>query len=176
MEHSSMDAREPSRPIEPSRPHDHDAERAALGCCIGEGGHGCFARLGEQLCAEDFDLIAHARIFEALRAMATRRESLDLVVLAHELATRGDLEIAQDALAHLLDAAIPASLDAYARIVREHSLRRRGIEAARGLALALRDLTCPPSDAYDAHRQRLAAITARLTAFTAPRGRDTDAA
>ena len=176
MEHSSTDARGPSGPTEPVRPHDHDAERAALGCCIGVGGRDCFARLAVQLDMEDFDLVAHAKIFEALRSMATRREPPDLVVLAHELATRGDLELAEDALARLLDAAIPASLDGYVRIVGDHSVRRRGIAAARELALSLRDLTCQASEAFDAHRDRLAAIAVRHQQLLASRTRATRAA
>lgn len=81
---------------------------------------------------EDFYKPAHSEIFDTILALYGRGESADAITVADELARRGSLEQigGKPYISGLLDAYPTASSAAlYARIVEEHALLRRLIEA-----------------------------------------------
>lgn len=134
-----------------SVPHDDDAERALLAAM-------CTAptvvdAVGQTVDATDFYRPAHAHVFDA-------------IVQLHEEGVRPDTPTVLDRVRATVDpsivvdiAAFPASTSSaerYARIVADHSARRRLIAAANELAEAARDL--PPDEALDAHITRLEGI------------------
>ncbi|GIV19589.1 MAG: replicative DNA helicase [Armatimonadota bacterium] len=113
-------------------PHNLDAEIATLGSMMIDGT--AIERVSEFLAPDDFYREAHRVIYDALIALSSRNEPVDLVTLSEELQRRGKLEevggIAY--LTTLLDS-VPsaANVDYYAEIVEEYAIRRRLIEAAQ---------------------------------------------
>jgi len=175
VKHSSTEARGPSRASEPEPPYNwlSETERGALGCPI-LGGPASLARLSADLTPEDFSCPAHGAIFRALQSLAAQGLPLELHLLAYELGKRGDLLRTQELLPELVRAAIVPALDGYMQVIREHAIRRRGIDAARRLAEALRDPTCVPESCIQTHCAHLNEIVeapARLSVVR-PGGRD----
>ncbi len=118
----------------PSRP---EAERSLLGSLLIDGG--LLTRVMEHVIPEDFASEPHRLIYEACLALSDRKEAVDLVTVQAELERHGRLErCGGDAyLAGLLDN-VPdvESVESYARLVREASLRRQLILQSRRAARA----------------------------------------
>jgi hypothetical protein len=119
--------------------HNHELERAVLGAVLLDP-----ARLRDVrawLGAQDFDLPAHALIFEAMAALDARGQPLDLVTLAEALRQRGRLEAVGGAayLGALTDAT-PTTVHtpAHAQLVAALSRTRRGLAALEQAAHRLR--------------------------------------
>ncbi|MBI5514577.1 MAG: replicative DNA helicase [Deltaproteobacteria bacterium] len=112
-------------------PHDLDAERAVLGGILLDNGG--LATVESILVAGDFYHPAHAVIFEAMHALAARREPVDVVTLASELRARERLNTIGGAqyLGELTDT-IPtiAHIEVHARIVADLAGVRKMIEVA----------------------------------------------
>ena len=90
------------------------------------------ANVVEIVQADNFYKPAHAVIYEAILALYARGEPCDAITLADELARRGTLEqIGGKPYIHGLLEAYPTASSAgnYARIVEEHALLRRLIDA-----------------------------------------------
>lgn len=118
----------------PSRP---EAERSLLGSLLIDGG--LLTRVMEHVIPEDFASEPHRLVYEACLALSDRKEAVDLVTVQAELERHGRLERSGgDAyLAGLLDN-VPdvESVESYARLVREASLRRQLILQSRRAARA----------------------------------------
>ncbi len=83
--------------------------------------------------ADDFYMPAHAEVFRALVGLYDRNEPVDLVLATNDLSARGRLETVGgvEALVALMES-VPnaAHAEAYAKLVREASERRRLVQAA----------------------------------------------
>lgn len=108
-------------------PANADAERLVLGATLLGDSYGEVAAV---LSADDFSVEKHRVIFNRIGEIANRGDHVDRVTLANELMRLGELEKV-DGLSYLsrLDEGLPQmfSLDAYLRIVKEASVRRRAI-------------------------------------------------
>ncbi len=112
-------------------PHDLDAERAVLGAILLD--NTALGMAESVATAGDFYHPAHGVIFEAIQALSTRREPIDVVTLASELRARERLNTVGGAqyLGELTDT-IPtiAHVESHARIVADLAGVRRMIEVA----------------------------------------------
>ena len=135
-------------PPAPVWDHDHEAERAVLAAVLldGAGEYGAWARVSAVLGARDFHHPNHAVVFDAMGRLAGRMEPIDVVTLSAELRAMERLNTVGGAqfLGELTDTIpVVAHCDTHARIVLEHSARRKVAEIARGLALRAHDLSRP---------------------------------
>jgi len=98
------------------------------------------------------------RIFRAMVAIVERGDVVDPLLLADELARRGDLEIAggKDYIAYLVDA-VPtsANVEYHARIVKEKALQRRLIETCTALITEAYEGRSTAADLLDDAEQRV---------------------
>ena len=107
-------------------PWDEQAERAVLGALLVDPS--ALDAAAEVLEPEDFYRGAHREIFGAVLALARARESIDPLTVRAELERRGAIERAGGVayLMSLVDGMPRAThVAAYARIVRDHALRRQ---------------------------------------------------
>ena len=113
-------------------PAQPDAERSLLGALLIDGG--LLSRVMEFLVPDDFATEPHRLVYEAFLTLADRNEARDLITVQSELEKRGKLERAGGAsyLAGLVDR-VPdvENVEAYARLIRESSLRRAVIHQSR---------------------------------------------
>jgi replicative DNA helicase len=116
-------------------PHDLQAEESLLGAMLLS--RDAIASAVERCKAEDFYRPAHGHVFDAICSLYAQGEPADPVTVADEL-RRADLLEATGGVGELiaLQANTPAIANAarYARIVEEHSLLRRLISVASGIA------------------------------------------
>ncbi|MPZ71633.1 MAG: replicative DNA helicase [Nitriliruptorales bacterium] len=111
-------------------PHNLNAETSVLGSMLLS--RNAVADISEIVGPEDFYRGAHRTIFEAARDLYNRGEPLDTVTLADELDRRGSLDDVGGVVSLTgIVQQVPTAANAlyYARIVAEHSLRRRLIDA-----------------------------------------------
>ena len=111
-------------------PHNLDAEVSVLGSMLLS--RDAIAEVSEFVGPEDFYRGAHRTIYESVRNLYDRGEPVDPVTVADELDRRGTLSDIGGALAIAdLVARVPTAANAlyYARIVAEHAVRRRLIDA-----------------------------------------------
>lgn len=115
-------------------PHDTHAEEAVLGSIL-INPDALFDVLSF-LRPDDFFIIRHAWIYDAILRLQERRDSIDYLTVSNELRETGRLqEIGGEAyVVHLVNQT-PSSLGAesYGRIVERTALRRRLIEAASNI-------------------------------------------
>jgi DnaB-like helicase N terminal domain/AAA domain len=124
----------PDTPGDFSRPDPHDlgAEQAALGSMMlsAVAAETCMAALG----AEDFYRPGHGLIFAHITAMMRAGEPVDALTVKGRLDAAGDIgRMGGAPYLHTLIASVPVVANApeYARIVREHAVRRRLLLAGR---------------------------------------------
>ena len=124
----------PDPPADFGRPDPHDlaAEQAVLGAMMlsAAAAETCRSALG----ADDFYRPAHSLIFASITAMMLAGEPVDAVTVKDHLEAAGELARCQGApYLHTLIASVPVTANAanYARIVREHAVRRRLLLAGR---------------------------------------------
>ncbi|MGH7697192.1 MAG: replicative DNA helicase [Candidatus Dormibacteria bacterium] len=132
-----MSARPELRPATPLRvpPHNLDAERSVLGALLLDKDQ--IGVVVGKLEVDDFYLDAHCDIFRAMLALFSQGTPIDTLTLADELERQttlvrvGGLETLTS-----LASAVPtaANVEYYARIVGDHSLKRRLIRAGGRLA------------------------------------------
>ena len=127
-----MAQRAPVREVRPNRipPHNLDAEQSVLGAMLES--KEAIANVIEVVTPEDFYKPAHAQIYETILDLYGRGEPADAITIADELGRRGILEqIGGKAYIHGLLEAYPTAGSAghYARIVDEHAVLRKLIEA-----------------------------------------------
>ena len=112
-------------------PHNIEAEESVLGSMMLSGE--AIASVIEALKAPDFYRPAHRHIFESILAIYARGEPVDAITVVEELTRRSVLDEVGGALAvyNLVETVpTPASAPFYAKIVADHALLRRLIEAA----------------------------------------------
>jgi replicative DNA helicase len=100
----------------------------------------------------DFYRSAHGRIFETLLAIYARGESVDAITAKEELTRRGILEEVGGplAIADVVERVpTPASAGYYARIVAQHALLRRLIDAAGRILESAYSVPADPEKAAD---------------------------
>jgi replicative DNA helicase len=111
-------------------PHNLEAEESVLGSMMLSPE--AIAAVVEVVKAGDFYRPAHRRIFEAVIGIYARGEPVDAITAVEELKRQGALEDVGGALyvANLVESVpTPASAGYYAKIVADHSLLRRLIDA-----------------------------------------------
>jgi replicative DNA helicase len=111
-------------------PHDLDAEQSVLGAMLES--REAIGNCLEILDASDFYKPAHTEIYETILELNARAEAVDAITVADELNRRDSLEQigGRPYIMGLLQAYPTASAAAhYARIVEEHGILRRLIEA-----------------------------------------------
>lgn len=116
-------------------PHSIEAERAVLGSILLNPD--VWLEVGDGLTAEDFFLVRHGFIWDALTRLFNRRDPVDELTLTQELEAAGQLsEIGGASYVVGLVNETPSAVNAegYAAIVRRMAIRRRLIEAAGGVA------------------------------------------
>jgi replicative DNA helicase len=128
----AMAQRAPLQAVRPNRvpPHNIDAEQSVLGAMLES--REAVANVIDIVKADDFYKPAHIEIYDTILALYGKGEVPDAVTLADELARRGSLEQigGRAYILGLLDAYPTASSAAqYARIVEEHALLRRLVDA-----------------------------------------------
>ncbi len=116
-------------------PHDLDAEEAVLGSLLIDPE--AIFKVVTSLSAEDFYREKNRWTYECCLLIYERREAINQVTVAHELARRQQLEAAGGAayLSHLISQ-VPTSVhvEYYANIVRRLSMMRRLISASNQIA------------------------------------------
>ncbi|MGH9194877.1 MAG: replicative DNA helicase, partial [Acidimicrobiia bacterium] len=116
-------------------PHNLEAEESVLGACLLS--REAVANILEIVHPHDFYKPAHVELFDAILELYGRGEPVDAVTLGEELRRRDRLEdIGGKAYLHTLVAAVPTAGSAvhYARIVEEHAILRRLIEASQEIS------------------------------------------
>lgn len=123
-------------------PQNIEAEMAVLGAML-LGDKSAIERASELLLRDDFYREAHARIYEAMLAIAEKSEPVDIVTLSEELQRRTQIEHI-GGLAYLMQLGdfVPttANVTYYARIVQQKAVLRKLIETSSEIAgLAYQD-------------------------------------
>ncbi|HNT54031.1 MAG TPA: AAA family ATPase [Anaerolineaceae bacterium] len=116
-------------------PHNTDAERALLGAALVNPA--CIPSASLIVQAQDFFIVRHRWIWEALLAMIRISSAIDLVTTCAMLEQAGRLaEIGGMGYLIGLIAETPSSLHAedYARLVHENAIRRQAIQTASTIA------------------------------------------
>lgn len=120
---------------QPLRPHDTEAEEALLGALLINPE--AYFEVAQILKAEDFFLLRHRWIWEAIARLHEQRRPVDVLTVAEELNRSGHLaDVGGPAYLTALTAKVPSSLHAetYARLVEEAAVRRRMLDAAERIA------------------------------------------
>lgn len=135
-----------------------------LGAILADGD--CFFRVVDILKAEDFYLRNHQETFKAFAQLANENQDIDLVTTNDCLQRRGALDDAGgvEYLASLSDELPdPASVEYYARIVRDRSLKRELLRLSQTmLAMAARD-EGEALDVLDAAESQILTLAERAT-------------
>jgi replicative DNA helicase len=125
---------------ERATPHDLVAEQRVLGALLID--RDAIFKVADLLRAEDFYQGKHQRVYRAAQALLERRERIDPLTMQVELARNEQLDqVGGAAYLRELVNATPTAVDVerHARIVRDRSLLRRLLNAAKDIA----------ADAYD---------------------------
>jgi len=141
------------RALPGAAPHwDHDpaAEQAVLGAILLEEHRSSrvWDRVSSIVSATDFHIPANGLVFEAMARLSGRLAPIDLVTVCAELSAMGRLNTAGGAqyVGTLSDyAPVAAHCENHARIVADHSARRKVAAYARGLGIRAQDLSRPIS-------------------------------
>src|SRR5690606_2815388 len=116
-------------------PHSVEAEEAVLGSVLVNPGW--MVELASIVRPEDFFIVRHRWVWDAMATLHERREPIDYLTVTHELESMGRLaNIGGAAWLLGLVNKTPSSLnaDGYAAIVERHAVRRRLLEAASEVA------------------------------------------
>ena len=148
-----------TRPQETAAPHDRLAEQRVIGALLID--RDAIFKVADMLRPEDFFVPAHQRIYFSALELLARRERIDPLTLQVELARREVLDQVGGAryLAELGEA-VPTAVDIeqHARVVRDRSIMRGLLGAARAIAA---DAYSEPPDtalALDRAEQRIFAL------------------
>ncbi len=146
-------------------PHSVQAEQSLLGALM-QGGN-TWERVADQVKEGDFYRREHRTIFDAIKSLAEGDEPCDLVTVTETLERREELEDAGGLpyVGRLVQATSSvANIEAYARIVRYHSVLRQLIAAGTDIAdLAYNPKDRKPPELLDEAERKVFAIAEQLT-------------
>jgi replicative DNA helicase len=136
-------------------PHDLEAERAVLGAILVNGDR--LHDVSEQLQPGDFFRHAHRLLYDTLRAMADRRQAIDLLTVKNALGAKELEDVGGAAYLSSLTDGVPRSAHVadYCQIVKDKAIRRR-IQTAADQAIR---------DAGDEETEARAALERAEAAF-----------
>jgi replicative DNA helicase len=126
---------EQSAPTSPGVPHSREAEEAVVGAVLINPE--AYYDLAQFLTGDDFYIHRNRWIWESFVRLHERRAPVDLLTLSEDLEKNNQLaEIGGSAYLTSLINQVPTSLnaEAYGRIVEEHAIRRKMINAANQIA------------------------------------------
>ncbi len=114
------------------QPHNPEAEASLLGAILIDAD--ALVKIADTIGANDFYDPRHARIYEAVTQLYERRSPIDVLTLADQLKTNGNLDIVGGAsylteLTNFVPTA--AHVEQYAEIVAQKALRRKLIHASQ---------------------------------------------
>ncbi len=152
----------PGRDLDPLNlaPHSVEAEEAVLGSILmnPEALH----EVRVFLAAEDFFILRHGWIYEAILRLAERDDAIDSRTLAEELRALGRLEdVGGEAYLNYLPTTMPTALNAevYAHIVERAAIRRRLLGAAGEIARLAHDQERDINEVIDTSESTLFTVT-----------------
>lgn len=125
----------PEQAAERATPHDLAAEQRVLGALLID--RDAIFKVADLLRAEDFYQAKHQRVYRAAQALLERRERIDPLTMQVELARNEMLDqVGGPAYLRELAGSTPTAIDVerHARIVRDRSLLRRLLNAAKDIA------------------------------------------
>jgi replicative DNA helicase len=143
-------------------PQDLQAEQSVLGGMLLS--KDAIADVVEVLRERDFYRPAHELIYDAILDLYGRGEPADAVTVAAELTKRGEIARAGGApYLHTLISSVPTAANAgyYAKIVLEHAIMRRLVEAGTKIVQLGYDQNGEVDDAVDAAQAEVYAVTER---------------
>lgn len=149
-------------PGEVLRPHDAEAEAAVLGAVLINPE--TYFEVAQILRAEDFFILRHRWIWEAIARLHEQRKPVDLLTVAEELERVGHLsDVGGSAYLAALASKVPSSLhaEAYARLVEEAAVRRRLLEAAEKIAQLAHQRHMEVNDLLDEAEKALFGVSER---------------
>ena len=123
-------------------PYDEEAEMAALGALLLNFSNDLLEQVQEHVSPDDFFKGAHQIIYRGIRRLVDKGEGIDILTLTRELKSSGELEKAGgEAYAASLTSRVPttANVSYYAKLVRETSMRRALLDAARTMIASAYD-------------------------------------
>ncbi len=151
-------------------PHSLEAEREVLSAVLVSAE--AMDTLSENLRAEDFYFERHQIVFQALMDLHERTTAIDVVTLQQALKDRGQYEKVGGAraLGELLDrAGTVTNLEHYCEIVRQKSVLRRMVDAARAIETAgLQDVADVEEFLDDAEKSVFAVLEDRANTNLRP--------
>ena len=148
--------------FERTPPQDLQAEQSVLGGMMLS--KDAIADVVEVLRERDFYRPAHELIFGAILDLYSRGEPADAITVAAELTKNGDIARAGGApYLHTLISSVPTAANAgyYAKIVLEHAIMRRLVEAGTKIVQLGYDQNGEVDDAVDAAQAEVFAVTER---------------
>ncbi len=141
-------------------PQNLDAEQSLLGALLID--KDALLKVNEKLKIADFYKEQHGFIYESILSLFEAREPIDLVTLTSDLKKKGRYDkVGGSAYLTTLINSVPTSahIEHYARIIREHSIRRSMISEATKLVEKSFDEMVPVSDLLEAAEGSIFAIS-----------------
>jgi replicative DNA helicase len=141
-------------------PHSAEAEESVIGGILLD--NECLNTAVELVSADDFYSPSHQIIFSAMTSLWDKREPIDIITLSQKLRSLDALEEigGMDGLTRLASL-VPstAHLEYYARLVKEHSLRRRVIREASSVIQEAFSVEQDIETFLDTTEQRILAVS-----------------
>lgn len=141
-------------------PHSQEAEEAVLGSILID--HEAILRVASFLQPEHFYVVKHQWIFDAMQRLQQRQAAIDILTLHDEIKAAGRLdEVGGIGFLAQLTNAVPTALniEAYARTVEEHAVRRRMISAASDVARLAYDRMLPIENVIEKSEAAIFAVS-----------------
>lgn len=150
--------------LEPSQlaPHNREAEEAVLGAVLINSE--VFYEVSSFLGADDFFILRHSWIWEAIERLVERNEVIDYITVVEELRAQNRLEDVGGAayITYLMSSAVTSShAEPYGRIVERSATRRRLLAVADHIAELARREDEPIAEIIDRAEESLFAVTER---------------
>jgi replicative DNA helicase len=141
-------------------PQSLDAEESVLGSILldNQSINICLERLRP----EDFYKTGHQTIFEAMTALADKREPIDIITLGQQLRTMGQLDAVGGAQAlSYLASSVPnaANVSYYARVIKEMAIRRRLIYESTDIINSAFELEGDIEEFLDSTEQKILGVS-----------------
>jgi len=141
-------------------PHSIEAEESVLGSVLldNQAINVCLERIRP----EDFYRSVHQTLFEAMTALAEKREPIDIITLGQQLRSMGSLDaVGGPQKLSYLASAVPnaANVAYYARLIKEMSIRRRLIHESTDIINSAFELEGDLETFLDTAEQRILGVS-----------------